>query len=104
MFPSSDLSKRVTHLPGQSSEKPTALQTVCQILLLHSLEKVQCDLLKCLSAAAPLVFFLLFQNLLILPLSLVNQKSLDLLQLIPYKSDNVVFQLLESEYLNDSLD
>ena len=48
----------------------TALQTVSQLLLLHSPQEVKCDLQKCLSAAPPLLFILSIQHLLVLPLTL----------------------------------
>ncbi len=73
----------------------TALQTVSQLLLLHSPKEVQCDLHKCLSAAPPL--------LLLLPLTLWalwviwTQNSLHLLQLLLHKTDNVFLQQLEQK-------
>ncbi|KAF3850346.1 hypothetical protein F7725_020065 [Dissostichus mawsoni] len=45
-------------------------EMVSQLLLLHAPQEVQCDVLKCLSAAPPLLFILTVQHLLIFPLTL----------------------------------
>ena len=80
----------------------TALQTLSQLLLLHSPQEVHCDLHQCLPETL-LLFILTLQHFHIFPLTLWGfwviwtQNLLDLLQLLLHKHDNVVLQQLEQK-------